>query len=718
VRILATALACLAVISAADAAVIINEVFINPPGSYDDTHEYVELLGTPGMKLDGYAVAFLNGYDRKFYLLGSIPPRPVAQEIDEFFSLDGLVLGANGLLVIGVGTQARYSTLLDDANFQRWNTIWNGGYDTPGKLQNDGSNTIMLIRNRPGETEADPSNPGGLRWGKDVAHDAELITPVEDPQEPGVFKDQWGNGALDKGQYDNIDRDTIDMRGYLTFEDVSDDLEIVDELSYEHDRGWEYDLDSRTVDIDGALPGLPERKVHALDDPQGLNPDVLTRVDYRTKGDGWAPAGGGTGQMGNGNNWQDTASEQWIRGESINGSGGEGASPWFYYSNADNDNPDAIQPYETQTPLWLDDQVGDDFDFTTAQYYQIMAGRVNPLAVTYIPGDCDRDGDCDQEDIDKLAAVFGDDDWVFSNSFADAPEGKDGDPAEQTRPWDVDGTGDNGVEASDMQWILNFQGDATGRIVGVCYDSMTPAAEGVVVNDNDGVTVAVTAALNIPSGHAASELVTGEVVELNVYAQVAAGADLTPGQENGVMQYVHDVLIGAPGVIRTIGVEALGDFNVTRAELQTRLGVDGDLGVETVNGYATAFDAGLAGPTALYRVVMKATDLGYATITVSPAGMPKFADSTPEGVKLGHTNNNGDPADSIYPPLNGVVVSAEGLLGDLDFDGDVDLSDLAALLAPYGACFGDPDYQAAADIDGDGCVNLSDLAALLANYGC
>lgn len=51
--------------------------------------------------------------------------------------------------------------------------------------------------------------------------------------------------------------------------------------------------------------------------------------------------------------------------------------------------------------------------------------------------------------------------------------------------------------------------------------------------------------------------------------------------------------------------------------------------------------------------------------------------------------------------------------GDLDDDGDVDLSDLTLFLADFG-CVG-PDC--AADINGDGQVGLSDLTILLAHFG-
>jgi hypothetical protein len=57
-------------------------------------------------------------------------------------------------------------------------------------------------------------------------------------------------------------------------------------------------------------------------------------------------------------------------------------------------------------------------------------------------------------------------------------------------------------------------------------------------------------------------------------------------------------------------------------------------------------------------------------------------------------------------------------VGDIDGDGDTDLSDLAALLASYNKCTGDPGFEPAADYDDSGCVDLSDLAFLLADYLC
>jgi len=66
----------------------------------------------------------------------------------------------------------------------------------------------------------------------------------------------------------------------------------------------------------------------------------------------------------------------------------------------------------------------------------------------------------------------------------------------------------------------------------------------------------------------------------------------------------------------------------------------------------------------------------------------------------------------------GVAVIAVGHSGDADFDGDVDLSDLAALLGAYGSTFGTlPNYDSQTDYDLDGDVDLADLAELLGQYG-
>ena len=59
----------------------------------------------------------------------------------------------------------------------------------------------------------------------------------------------------------------------------------------------------------------------------------------------------------------------------------------------------------------------------------------------------------------------------------------------------------------------------------------------------------------------------------------------------------------------------------------------------------------------------------------------------------------------------------EGVIGDLDGDGDVDFDDLNQLLAVYGLCVGEPGYNPEADLDGDLCVGFDDLNLLLANYG-
>lgn len=76
----------------------------------------------------------------------------------------------------------------------------------------------------------------------------------------------------------------------------------------------------------------------------------------------------------------------------------------------------------------------------------------------------------------------------------------------------------------------------------------------------------------------------------------------------------------------------------------------------------------------------------------------------------GHFPNDLSRRAFILTPLFGSP-------GDVDGDGDVDLTDLAAGLSSFGLCSGDPGFNAAADFDSSDCVDLSDLAVLLGHFG-
>jgi hypothetical protein len=63
---------------------------------------------------------------------------------------------------------------------------------------------------------------------------------------------------------------------------------------------------------------------------------------------------------------------------------------------------------------------------------------------------------------------------------------------------------------------------------------------------------------------------------------------------------------------------------------------------------------------------------------------------------------------------DGIPDACEGAPGDVDGDGDVDLTDLLALLAAWGACV--PGEFCPADVDGSGDVGFADLVLLLSNW--
>jgi len=77
------------------------------------------------------------------------------------------------------------------------------------------------------------------------------------------------------------------------------------------------------------------------------------------------------------------------------------------------------------------------------------------------------------------------------------------------------------------------------------------------------------------------------------------------------------------------------------------------------------------------------------------------------------TNRASDHA----PVVLGLTLPGVGIPGDVDGDGDVDLTDLSLLLGAFGATQGQPGYNPDADLDGDGDVDLTDAAILLSHFG-
>jgi subtilisin family serine protease len=81
----------------------------------------------------------------------------------------------------------------------------------------------------------------------------------------------------------------------------------------------------------------------------------------------------------------------------------------------------------------------------------------------------------------------------------------------------------------------------------------------------------------------------------------------------------------------------------------------------------------------------------------------------------GEDNSYGWGMVDCYEAVQLALDWCSACLGDLDGDRDVDLADLAQLLAHYGMTSG-AEYEDG-DLDADGDVDLTDLAALLAAYG-
>jgi len=259
---------------AASAQVVINEVFENPPGSTDTAWEYIELYGVPGTDLTGYAVACLKGgVDED----GDGIPGPIPidldvdagdeyAEIDEAYQLDGIVIPANGFVVIYRGGGVLVNMNNNPAAAQTVKVSTTSRHipstDTPGQLANDISSTYVLVRRRPlHSTSGGASVYGaGYAWRKDVAHDVDLDSDIDCGSEDVVVGSNSGFAPTTA---------SLGLEPY----------QMVDDLGWSNAGGKEYTRSEQ----------------NQISDTPDFNPDGVSRVNYfgRNPRVGWRFNGSG-----------------------------------------------------------------------------------------------------------------------------------------------------------------------------------------------------------------------------------------------------------------------------------------------------------------------------------------------------------------------------------------------------------------------------------------
>jgi hypothetical protein len=60
---------------------------------------------------------------------------------------------------------------------------------------------------------------------------------------------------------------------------------------------------------------------------------------------------------------------------------------------------------------------------------------------------------------------------------------------------------------------------------------------------------------------------------------------------------------------------------------------------------------------------------------------------------------------------------ADGLVGDLNGDGTVDIKDVARASLAFGSYLGDPRWNPKADLNGDNVIDMVDLVIIAKNFG-
>jgi hypothetical protein len=270
-RTFAVGLSLALLASTGRAQVVINEVFSNPPGvGNDPRYEYLELFGEPGTDLTGFVIVavFGGGDSNANNIPGPLPsswnPGDDLPEINGAWSLDGLALGSNGLLVLYNNTlnNSAIPALLPPATSRATFTathIQLAGVPAAGDIRNNGSQTYMLLRRRPFHSIVGGVSVygAGYAWAKGTDPDVDFDSRI-DFNGVGLLP-----GGLPPPPEMPVNSETSGeppTPGPRTLEPY----QMVDEIANSDGRGKEY---TRST----------EQKIS---DTHGENPDALCRINF------------------------------------------------------------------------------------------------------------------------------------------------------------------------------------------------------------------------------------------------------------------------------------------------------------------------------------------------------------------------------------------------------------------------------------------------------
>ncbi len=244
----------------------------------------------------------------------------------------------------------------------------------------------------------------------------------------------------------------------------------------------------------------------------------------------------------------------------------------------------------------------------------------------------------------------------------------------------------------------------TGSSSVIATGTVSAPGLGAIVNG----TFDVSGSANMSLGLNASIIVNGNMI-LRANS-TSFGAGVISVQPGGQLQIQQNANVG-------VDIVNAGDFRLGTFSNQNVVEING-----TFNQAATGrmlMDIGGEGESQrdFLQVWDDATLAGTLHISLLNGFVPEVGSQyqvlAANSIAGGFTAVTGAPGFSISQQGNSVFVTYDGvgLLGDINNDGFVNVTDLLMVIAAWGAVGANP-----ADVNGDGLVNVTDLLIVIANW--